>query len=158
MAAVTFDTLKFVEKLKAAGVSDGQAKAEAEALQGVFAGYKHAIKKAGVTGLFYDLRLVFQEARANAFTLAFRRLLWRAALFLWIRPLFTAESMIGCASRKAACACAASPVCTATRTFFTCVRKRLRIAALCSLRCSDWRARFFADAMLANACPLNLVR
>lgn len=35
MATVTFDTLKFVEKLKAAGISDAQAKAESEALQGV---------------------------------------------------------------------------------------------------------------------------
>jgi hypothetical protein len=33
MATITFDTLKFVEKLKAAGVSDLQAKAESEALQ-----------------------------------------------------------------------------------------------------------------------------
>jgi hypothetical protein len=33
MATITFDTLKFVEKLKAAGVSESQAKAEAEALQ-----------------------------------------------------------------------------------------------------------------------------
>lgn len=32
MAAVTFDTLKFVERLKAAGVPEAQAKAEAEAL------------------------------------------------------------------------------------------------------------------------------
>jgi hypothetical protein len=32
MAAITFDTLKFVERLRAAGVSDEQAKAEAEAL------------------------------------------------------------------------------------------------------------------------------
>ncbi|MGZ3972006.1 MAG: hypothetical protein ACXVJM_19495 [Mucilaginibacter sp.] len=37
MAAVTFDTLKFVEKLKAAGIPDAQAKAEAEALQAVLA-------------------------------------------------------------------------------------------------------------------------
>ena len=33
MAAITFDTLKFVEKLKAAGVPESRAKAEAEALQ-----------------------------------------------------------------------------------------------------------------------------
>ena len=33
MAMIAFDTLKFVEKLKAAGVSESQAKAEAEALQ-----------------------------------------------------------------------------------------------------------------------------
>ncbi len=37
MASITFDTLKFVEKLKAAGISDAQAKAESEALQGVLA-------------------------------------------------------------------------------------------------------------------------
>ncbi len=36
MATVTFDTLKFVEKLKAAGVPEGQAKAEAEALVSAF--------------------------------------------------------------------------------------------------------------------------
>jgi hypothetical protein len=33
MAMIAFDTLKFVEKLKAAGVSEAQVKAEAEALQ-----------------------------------------------------------------------------------------------------------------------------
>jgi hypothetical protein len=32
MTAITFDTLKFVEKLKAAGVPEAHAKAEAEAL------------------------------------------------------------------------------------------------------------------------------
>lgn len=32
MATITFDTLKFVERLKSAGVPDVQAKAEAEAL------------------------------------------------------------------------------------------------------------------------------
>ena len=37
MATITFDTLKFVERLKAAGIPEGQAKAEAEALQGAFA-------------------------------------------------------------------------------------------------------------------------
>lgn len=37
MATVTFDTLKFVEKLKAAGIPDAHAKAELEALQGALA-------------------------------------------------------------------------------------------------------------------------
>jgi hypothetical protein len=32
MATITFDTLKFVERLKAAGISEEQAKAEVEAL------------------------------------------------------------------------------------------------------------------------------
>ena len=36
MATITFDTLKFVEKLKAGGVPDAQAKAEAEALVAAF--------------------------------------------------------------------------------------------------------------------------
>jgi hypothetical protein len=36
MATITFDTLKYVEKLKAAGVPEGQAKAEAEALVSAF--------------------------------------------------------------------------------------------------------------------------
>lgn len=37
MATITFDTLKFVETLKAAGVPAEQAKAEAEALVSAFA-------------------------------------------------------------------------------------------------------------------------
>jgi hypothetical protein len=36
MATITFDTLKFVEKLKAGGVPEPQAKAEAEALVSAF--------------------------------------------------------------------------------------------------------------------------
>lgn len=36
MATITFDTLKFVEKLRVAGVSEAQAKAEAEALVTAF--------------------------------------------------------------------------------------------------------------------------
>jgi len=37
MATVTFDTLKFVERLKAAGIPEAQAKAMAEAQRDVFA-------------------------------------------------------------------------------------------------------------------------
>jgi len=36
MTTITFDTLKFVERLKAAGISVAHAKAEAEALAGAF--------------------------------------------------------------------------------------------------------------------------
>jgi hypothetical protein len=36
MATITFDTLKFVEKLKAAGIPEAHAKAEAEALVSAF--------------------------------------------------------------------------------------------------------------------------
>lgn len=37
MSSITFDTLKFARKLKAAGVPEGQAEAEAEALAEAFA-------------------------------------------------------------------------------------------------------------------------
>lgn len=37
MSTITFDTLKYAERLKAAGVSELQAKAEAEALRDVLA-------------------------------------------------------------------------------------------------------------------------
>ena len=37
MSTITFDTLKFVEKLKSAGVPEAHAKAEAEALVSAFA-------------------------------------------------------------------------------------------------------------------------
>ncbi|GAB1392510.1 hypothetical protein MASR1M60_06730 [Rhodocyclaceae bacterium] len=37
MATITFDTLKFAERLKAGGVPDAQAKAEAEALAAALA-------------------------------------------------------------------------------------------------------------------------
>ena len=36
MSTITFDTLKFVEKLKAGGVPEAKAKAEAEALVSAF--------------------------------------------------------------------------------------------------------------------------
>lgn len=35
MSTVTFDTLKYVETLKAAGIPEGQAKAQAEAMKDV---------------------------------------------------------------------------------------------------------------------------
>lgn len=45
MATVAFDTLKFVEKLKSAGVPEAQAKAEAEALQEAFGTAELATKR-----------------------------------------------------------------------------------------------------------------
>ncbi len=38
MTTLTFDTLKYAERLKSAGVSDAQARAEAEALRDVLSG------------------------------------------------------------------------------------------------------------------------
>ena len=63
MATVTFDTLKFVEKLKAAGVPEEQAKAEAEALQGVLA---DALDTQLTTRRDFDaLRAEMRELRAE---------------------------------------------------------------------------------------------
>lgn len=48
MSAVTFDTLKYVETLKEAGISDGQAKAQSEALKEVLnaeVATKHDLKE-----------------------------------------------------------------------------------------------------------------
>jgi hypothetical protein len=45
MATITFDTLKFVERLKAAGVPESQAIAEAEALQEALGAAEVATKR-----------------------------------------------------------------------------------------------------------------
>ena len=58
----------------------------------------------------------------SALMRAVRRLLWRAALFLWIRPRALKRSRIGCATAKAAWAPAASLASSALSTFLTAVR------------------------------------
>jgi len=78
MATVTFDTLKFVEKLRAAGVSEAQAKAQAEVL--VFAmadvmDQQLATKadilrleretKTDIAGLDRSVKAEFKEVRAD---------------------------------------------------------------------------------------------
>jgi hypothetical protein len=45
MMTITFDTLKYVERLKAAGVSEGHAKAEAEALVEALGGAEVSTKR-----------------------------------------------------------------------------------------------------------------
>ena len=69
MATITFDTLKFVERLRAGGVPEEQAKAEAEALIigdgprfiSLYPVFLRIIKK-GVSFVF--LKIVFQVAKA----------------------------------------------------------------------------------------------
>ena len=63
-------------------------------------------------------------------TWALSRLLWRAALFLWMIPLSAMRSMTGTASVKAARACSASPLLMAAMTFLMLVRTRERRLAL----------------------------
>lgn len=77
MATITFDTLRFVEKLKAAGVPEAQAKAEAEALQ-------EALGTAGfdvVTKDYLDARL--EAAKADIIK-------WVAALLIAQAGVITA--------------------------------------------------------------------
>ena len=60
MATITFDTLKFVEKLKAGGVPEAQAKAEAEALVNAFseAMDSQLATKSGINRLERELMVV----------------------------------------------------------------------------------------------------
>src|ERR1035441_10010568 len=87
------------------------------------------------------------QAVASAFTFAARRLLWRAALFLWKRPLSATESMTGWAALNSSVALALSPASIAFCTFLTTVRKCERIAVLAALSLTSWRVRLRHEAM-----------
>src|SRR5688572_30627358 len=89
---------------------------------------------------------------------AVRRLLWRAALFLWIKPRELKRSRIGWATLKAFSAPAASFSPRALSTFFTAVRSIERWLALRALRTTVCLARFLADLMFATANSWKLVR
>src|SRR5579859_6141468 len=58
--------------------------------------------------------------------------------------------MTGCAAAKASTAAALSLFSMALTTFLRAVRTMERALTLRRRRCSDWRARFFADLMLAK--------
>src|SRR5688572_23983371 len=79
-----------------------------------------------------------------------RRLLWRDALFLWIRPFEALESSDEVALCSAASAFALLPPSISFRTFLTDVRICERWLTFCWLRLTAWRARFFADLILAK--------
>src|SRR6478735_9917060 len=81
---------------------------------------------------------------------AVRRALWRAALFLWIRPRAAKRSSSGCAVTNAANAASASLASSALMTFLTAVRSMERWATLRSLRTTVCLARFLADLILAT--------
>ena len=51
--AIQFDTLRYAEKLKSAGISEGQAKAEAEALATALdeSGFSHLATKDGIRSI-----------------------------------------------------------------------------------------------------------
>lgn len=76
MTAITFDTLKFVERLRAAGIPDGQAKAEAEALAEAlsFGGQELATKS--------DLRIAVSELRGEMKDMRADTIKWMVSLAL----------------------------------------------------------------------------
>src|SRR5688572_6208867 len=85
-------------------------------------------------------------AVARALTLAARRLLSRAALFLWKICLSATMSTMLCALAKASAALALSPEATAFSTFFTAVRYLERSDVLAALSLRSWRTRLRPDA------------
>src|ERR1041384_2206631 len=86
-------------------------------------------------------------AVASALTLADRRLLWRAALFLWNRPLSATESITLCADLNSSVALSLSPEATAFWTFLITVRNLERSAVLAAFSLTSWRTRLRPDAM-----------
>src|SRR4051812_37996603 len=95
------------------------------------------------------LDLVEGQAAAAAcrpLTLAERRLLSRAALFLWKMPLSATVSTIDWALAKSSVALALSPAATAFSTFFTAVRYLERSEVFAALSFTSWRARLRPDA------------
>jgi hypothetical protein len=81
MASITFDTLKFVEKLKAAGVPEGHAKAEAEALQEAMGTAEVATKR--------DIERL--EAKLEA---RFERIDGKLTLLQWMLALVAAAEVV----------------------------------------------------------------
>src|SRR4249919_1229103 len=100
---------------------------------------------------------------ASALTLADRRLLSRAALFLWKICLSATVSTMLCALAKSSVALALSPAATAFSTFFTAVRYLERRDVLAELSLTSWRARLRPEARrgffflgLADAMSMSL--
>jgi hypothetical protein len=88
---------------------------------------------------------------AIALIAADRRLLLRAARFLWTSFLSAIESITLVEARSCAVAAALSPAAIALRTFLIAVRRRVRSAVLCSLWARAWRERLRACLLLAIA-------
>ena len=79
-------------------------------------------------------------------TLAARRLLSRAALFLWKMPLSATVSTTLWAFAKSSAALVLSPARTAFSTFFTAVRYLERSGVFAALSLTSWRTRLRPDA------------
>src|SRR5215472_10866772 len=84
-----------------------------------------------------------------AASLALRRDLYRAAVFLWITPFFTALSIIETVSANWVFAWALSLDCSAARNLRRAVRRRDVLARFCAVRVVVCRARFSAEKWFA---------
>ncbi|THF67228.1 DUF1640 domain-containing protein [Pseudothauera nasutitermitis] len=86
MAAITFDTLKYVERLKAAGLPEQHAKAEAEALRdalGDLVEMRSLATKEDVNVLRAEIETKISDAKADIIK-------WMAGLLLAQAGLVTA--------------------------------------------------------------------
>jgi len=97
-------------------------------------------------GRIRAVRLKNQAARAKVFTLVAKRLLSRAALFLWKMPLSAMVSTTACILPNNSAALVLSPARTAFSTFFTAVRYLERSEVLAALILTSWRTRLRPDA------------
>ncbi len=87
MAAVAFDTLKFVRRLQAAGVPEEQAEAQAEVMAEAFLHNLDSL----VTKDYLDARLAEQNARTDQ---RFARLESRVNLHSWMLGAIMAATVI----------------------------------------------------------------
>ena len=99
-----------------------------------------ATKKPAFAGFFAYCGSADQAAAATGAlslrTAMVRRLLWRAALFLWMKPCAEMRSMIGTAAFNADSAPGWSPASMALTTFLMAVRSIERTLELWALRLS----------------------
>src|SRR6266481_3026961 len=84
-----------------------------------------------------------------------KRLLWRAALFLWMIFLSAMLSSELTEFWYTACAADLSPASMALVTFLIAVRNSERRLLLCAFCLTAWRARLRACAVLAIRAPRN---
>ncbi|MBS0370817.1 MAG: DUF1640 domain-containing protein [Proteobacteria bacterium] len=83
MSAITFDTLKYVERLKDAGMPEAHAKAEAEALRdalGELVELRSLATKEDITALRADVHTSIAETKADIIKWVAGLLLGQAAL------------------------------------------------------------------------------
>ena len=83
MSTVTFDTLGYFEKLKAAGVPDAQAKVQVEAMQGIVQAYDESTRKELATkGDIQDVRNEIQSVKHEILKWMMGMLVAQSALIL----------------------------------------------------------------------------